>query len=84
MHELLVVDVAERLAARVQRAVLGKGDHVVDLLPHLLALAERGGDGAMANALGGERAQERLTLVCRPAEAAPTHGVPLQVETRGY
>jgi hypothetical protein len=55
--------------------------HVVNVFAHLLTLGERGGDRAVANALGRQSAEQRLALVGRTAEAATAHAVPLRNKT---
>mgnify|MGYP003683569437 CR=1 FL=1 len=77
VHKLLVVDVAEGLPARVERAILGERDHVVNRLAHLLALGQSRRDRAVADALRRKRPEEGLALVGGPAEAAAAHRVSL-------
>eukprot|EP00965_Chrysotila_dentata_P186498 6157812-Pleurochrysis_carterae.AAC.2 len=82
VHELLVIHVAERLPPRVQRAVLGERDHVVDALAQLLGARERRGDLAVADHLGRQAAQQRLALVSRPVQLPEALAVALRIERR--
>jgi len=78
VDKLLVVDVAQSLAARVERAVLGQRNHVIGGLAHLLRAGEGGLDLAVADQLGGECTQQRLALVSRLVELAEARAVALQ------
>ena len=68
MHELLVVNVSEGLAAGVQGALLGEGDHVVGGLAQRLCLVQRRLDAPVTDELRRQRTQKRLALICGPAE----------------
>lgn len=72
---------ARRAARRGPTAAASAAHHVVNVFAHLLALGERGGDRAVADALGRQRAEQRLALVGRAAEAAAAHAVPLMIKT---
>lgn len=80
VHKLLVVHVAEGLAAGMKRAILGKGDHVISGLADLLRPSEGRLDLAVTNQLGGEGAQQSLALVCSLVELAEALAMALQLE----
>lgn len=78
VHKLLVIHVAQGLAARVERAILGKGDHVIGGLADLLGAGKGGLNFAVTDELGCECTQQRLALVGRLVELTEPLAVALQ------
>lgn len=63
MHQVLVVDPSQRLAARVQISSLAQFNHVIDVFADGLGANERRLDAAVANHFRGQGPEQRLALI---------------------